>query len=314
MMYSTGMLILWTYPKSIFSFERWKVYLKSAKNRVRGPASVARSLSTGLTECAFPFSIDTPIKHSSDILHVVSGVDTLREAIALKKKGLIKTIIAGPTIAVTPLDHRKILCNPLIDTILVPSSWVRDFYLSEAPLLKSKIKIWAAGVVDPGEPPIPRSKRLQVLIYQKNAPDELLQSVMQQLSDNEIPFTVVHYGFFKQEDYYRKLESSAFMIYLSESESQGLALHEAWVRDVPTLVWNRGYWEYEDFSWKDSKISAPYMTASCGYFFQDAEDFGIQLTRLTDNYSRLRPRKYSLEHFTDTVATKKYLSIITNTK
>ncbi|MEN9649270.1 MAG: hypothetical protein RL094_237 [Candidatus Parcubacteria bacterium] len=306
------MLLLWTSPKSFFSLGRWKVYFRNIKNKVRGPASVVRSLSVGLQEQGVPFRMDTYPTSPSDVVHVVSGVQTLKEALALKRKGAFRTLVAGPTITISPLDHKKLLDNPLIDMLIVPSPWVRDFYIYQIPSLKDKIKVWAAGVVDPGVPPIPRSKRLQVLIYQKNAPEELVKAVMNDLSARDIPFTVVHYGFFKQEDFYRKLESSAFMIYLSESESQGLALHEAWIRDVPTLVWNRGFWEHEDFYWKDTKISAPYLMASCGYFFKDESDFGTQLQKLTEHYSRLRPRAYSLEHFTDTVATKKYLTLMSN--
>lgn len=301
------MLTLWTYPKSLFSIERWKGVLRNKMKRVRGPASVVRSLSQGLTLLQYKFTVDTD--QPADILHVITGTGTLREALRLKKAGKVSKLIAGPNIAISPLDEKRLLCHPDIDCVLVPCPWVRDFFISQAPLLKDKVKVWAAGVADPGEPPIPRSKRLQVLIYQKNGPQELLHSIMNDLSSRDIPFSVVHYGFFTQQDYYKKLESSACMIYLSESESQGLALHEAWMRDVPTLVWNRGYWQYGEYSWKDTKISAPYLTSECGMFFKGSEDFGNQLDKFTDEYAKFKPRMYSLEHFTDLATTKKYISI-----
>ena len=303
------MLILWTTPKSIISLERGKILFRTLQKKVRGPSGVIRSLKDGLKATGQAFEMDIYPK-AGDTLHVVCGVGTLKEAIDLKKKGDIKTLIAGPNIVVSPLDNEKILCNPLIDTIIVPSAWVKDFYVSLAPEIAKKIRIWPAGVSDPGEPSAPRAGRKEVVIYQKNAPDELLQSVIRSLSEKNIPFTVIRYGSFEQEDYYKLLASAAFMVYLSESESQGLAVHEAWIRNVPTLVWNRGFWQYNGQTWKDEKISAPYLTPACGYFFKDAHEFSEQVQHLSDSSSEINPRAYSLEHFSDSATTRQYLDVI----
>lgn len=304
------MLIIKTQPHNIFSFERLKGLFTSFKKGSRGPIAVLSSLERGLRELKTPYAIDIQPEHADDILHVISSPQAVREGIELKLERKIKKLIVGPTVAISPLDYGKLLCHPAIDTIIVPSAWVRDFYISEAPTLKNKIKVWASGVSDPGEPPVSRSKRQQVLVYQKNAPEELLNALSRELDDQGIPFTIIHYGFFKQEDYFRQLHSSAVMIYLSESESQGLALHEAWIRDVPTLVWNRGYWQYDHRTWQDPKISAPYLTDICGYFFKDSKEFKIKFNTLTEQYKKLRPREYSLLNFTDTISARKYLTIV----
>jgi len=100
------------------------------------------------------------------------------------------------------------------------------------------------------------------------------------------------------------------MIYLVESESQGLALAEAWLRNVPTFVWNRGYWQYGNYSWRDDKISAPYLTDECGLFFRDYNDFKEKLPLFLTKLSQFQPRKYALNNFIDVITTRKYLEII----
>ena len=99
------------------------------------------------------------------------------------------------------------------------------------------------------------------------------------------------------------------MIYLSESESQGLALQEAWIRNVPTLVWDGGYWQCGKYKWQGSS-SAPYLTKDCGMFFKGKEDFINKFETFLKNLPNFQPREYSLENFTDETATKNYLKII----
>jgi hypothetical protein len=48
-------------------------------------------------------------------------------------------------------------------------------------------------------------------------------------------------------------------IYLQTTETQGMALQEARMMNVPTFVWNRGYFKNKYLFWADSKISAPYL-------------------------------------------------------
>ena len=93
------------------------------------------------------------------------------------------------------------------------------------------------------------------------------------------------------------LANSKFMVYLTESESQGIALHEAWMAGVPTLVWNRGFYFYKGYRWQDEKIPAPYLTPECGSFFKDEIDFENRLGVFLKDYQNFAPRPYSLLNF-----------------
>ena len=81
------------------------------------------------------------------------------------------------------------------------------------------------------------------------------------------------------------------------------------MRDVPTLVWNRGYWQYKQYKWQESS-SAPYLNDSCGMFFKNKDDFGNKLNIFIKNLPNFKPRKYSLENFTDKIPAQNYLKII----
>ena len=118
------------------------------------------------------------------------------------------------------------------------------------------------------------------------------------------------YGRYERERYFNLLAEVEFVICLSESESQGLAMFEAWVRDVPTLIWNRGYWQGYGYKWKDEKISSPYLIDDCGMFFEDESEFKKKLSIFLSKISQFVSRKYAITNFNDEVVARKYLEIL----
>ena len=88
------------------------------------------------------------------------------------------------------------------------------------------------------------------------------------------------------------------MIYLSVSESQGLAMFEAWARNVSTLVWEKGEYEGDGKS-ISGKISAPYLTDQVGLAFSSVEDFSRQLEVFLK--FGFNPRKYVEENFSNKI-------------
>lgn len=273
----------------------------------RGPQVVLNSLMKGLGELKIEYILN-PNK-MSDTAIVLQNTNALRLAINLKKQGKIKALFAGPNIVITPKDADNILENPLIDKIIVPSQWVKDFYSSLSPIIEDKIYIWSAGVDDPGEPK-PINERDTILIYQKNGSIELLNRLVKSLKLKSYQVEIITYGKYKQEDYFPKLKQTKLAIFLTQSESQGIAQQEAWIRDVPTLIWNPGKWQYNEYSWQDKKISSPYLTDACGTFFTSIEEFDIKLIKMLNNLSAYTPRQYALNNFTHKKSAQNFLKII----
>ena len=148
-----------------------------------------------------------------------------------------------------------------------------------------------------------------MLVFRKNVPEEIYQKVIKILGDKKIPYDIIKYGTYARKYYLQKLLSASVLIYLQETESQGLALQEAWSYNVPTLVWQNKEWKYGKYSWHDEKIAAPYQTDSSGRFFKIGT-FNEQLDKILHKPSCLNPRKYCIQNLSDKVSTQKYLEII----
>jgi len=283
-------------------------YIKNHFFHYGGPSAVLESLIRGFNILNVDYQLNPKTKDISDIVCVISGVDALKWAIKAKKQGKIKKIIAGPNIVITPKDAEGILLNEAIDLVIVPSQWVKDFYVSFRSSFGKKIKVWAAGVEICSESD---ERRKGCLVYKKDVDENLFKFIIEYLKSKNIDYKIIKYGRYKKEKYFGLLNKVKFMIYLQEVESQGIALLEAWMRNVPTLAWNQGYFEYKKVGKKVfGNISAPYLTKECGMFFKDFNDFKEKLPIFLDNINHLKSRGYVINNFSNEVVAKNYLKII----
>ncbi len=265
------------------------------------------SLLRGLSELNIPYQFNKPLKEKIDVACVLTGPDVLCWAIKEKQKGNIKKIIAGPIISIAPQEENGLILSPEIDIFVVPSPWVRDWWISTDNSLGHKVKLWSSGVEDRG---VLRNNSDSALVFKKNAPEKIFSSVLTELTRRNIHAHVIEYGSFSHKQYFDLLAKSKFVVYLTNSESQGLALAEAWMADIPTLVWSRGYFEYKNYYWEDQKISSPFLTQESGLFFRDEKDLGQALDKFLSGIESYSPRKYALANFSDKVSTQKYLNLI----
>jgi hypothetical protein len=228
-------------------------------------------------------------------------------AIAAKKTGHIKGLWAGPALTVLPSEADGIVGDAAIDGLLLPSAWTKDLWVSLRPDLAKKIYIWPAGIA---VKPLANVPRTHCIVYQKNAPDAVLAQVLLVLENEGKPVRLLRYGHYTQSEYMTALDQADSLIYLSESESQGMALLEAWERNVPTLVWCRGYWQYRGEIWYDAAVSAPYLTPECGLFFQGTEDFLNRWRIFSAQKKMFKPRSIVERRFAHAVSTQLFLDYV----
>ncbi len=293
-------------PNNHFSKEFLKEVGRFLFKKARGPQAVNDSLMRGLKELNEPFFVNrkSPKLDGSEIFFVNTSLDALKWLIELKKKGKIKMLIAGPNLVAFPNDHDKIILNKNIDYILFPSQWTKDFFCSKYKELEEKIKIWPAGVMTCE---LINEEKKEVLIFCKNN-KTLCAEIKSILEIRGDYFDILEYGKFKQNDYYKLLNKRKYLIYISESESQGIALQEAWMRNVPTFIWNRGYCQIGTEKWFNEKISAPYLNEKCGLFFKDIDDFKNKLHNFLN--SDFSTRDYCLNNLSDKKSAEIFLEII----
>ncbi len=280
--------------KSIFGSN--KIYNES---KYRGHFAVTRSLVEGLKSHNLKFTYNPKRKKNiAKNLIVLSNVDALKQAINLKKKGIVKKIFAGPNILVFASDHNYILANEEIDYIITPCDWVADLYISEAPSLKGRIFSWPAGVDTNFWHPIAK-KRSQILIFNKQntGPVGPVEPYIDFLIKNNHEVKVLNYGEFNHHGFLLELQKSKLLIGFATGESQGIAWAESWACDVPTLIIKNDFHIQKGKKYKCS--TAPYLCDKNGLFFNDLNDFIIKFQFALKNLNKFKPREWVMNNMSD---------------
>jgi hypothetical protein len=267
-----------------------------------GPTNVFINLTEGLRNKGIKFNVNPTNDKVYNICLVLSGIDNLKKCIILKKNKKIRILLAGPNVVTVPSEHSYIIFSSSIDRILVPSDWVKKLYLSYKKECKN-ISIWFSGVKISN---FKSGKRNKVLIYLKNK-NIFFEKCINYLIKNNIDFRILKYGFFSQKKYFELLRQSRIMIYFSSSESQGIAMQEAWSENVPTLVYKQPFWFYGKRKFKAS--SSPYLNKNCGYFFKNFNEFIIRFNKLNNN-SKLKPKNWLNKKMSQYASIKNLLDII----
>lgn len=273
-----------------------------------GHPAVSRSLVTGLKRIGASFNFN-PVKleEVGEMVVVLSSVEALKQAILWKKSGKISKLLAGPNLMELPNDHGNILASPEIDAVLVPSQMAAEIYEKFSPTLKGRIKVWYAGVDEAyWKPPASKGKKQEVLVYWKNAPKTLGIYAERLLKKYGFELRRIVFGRYTKSQYKRVLSKSAFAVFLSVTETQGLALVEAWAMGVPTLVWNP---KIEHYYIKNLQTTAaPYLSESTGREWKELSE----LEQLLEDQGWLKvcqPRQWVLQHMTDEKSAKMLLEL-----
>lgn len=278
-----------------------------------GHYGVTRSLIEGFKKINQNFNVNPhTIEEVGDIVHVLCDTNALAQAISLKRMGRIKKLLAGPNLMVRSNECNHILASPEIDVCIVPSEWVKNAYIEDEPSLAGRIQCWPAGVDTSYWTPINKKATKKVLVYWKTESENFCSQVEDELKKhNWIPIRL-RYGSYSAEHYKQILSEVAFAVFMSRTESQGIALAEAWAMNIPTLVWNadkphiimgKTYWPVS---------TAPYLTDAAGIFWKDVDELKTILERVGDLFYRCMPRDWVLQNMSDELCAQNLLKIINN--
>jgi len=275
-----------------------------------GHPAVTRSLIAGLEELKINFNYNPQcFSDLGETVVVLSGEKQLLQMIKLKKTGVVKKLIAGPNITVLADDYDKILASPEIDICITPSEWVKNIYELDCPELIGRVKSWPAGIdIKYWKPSNNTKNKKNILFYDKRPEKNLTENCKKYCKERGYNVEVLVYGKYKIEEYKQALERNSFLIHFVEQESQGISLAESWAMNVPTMVWNPGF-----FRWGSKNYlccSAPYLTGQTGTFFRDFEEF-----KKIEESGAFNPEKYSakewlLQNLTDEKSAQRLLDII----
>lgn len=281
-------------------------------DRFEGHPAVTRSVLTGLKKIGASFNYNPKkISEIAPTVFVLSDLSALRQAIELKKRGLIQTLFGGPNLLIDPSDEKELLSSSEIDGILVNSDWVRDFYVKEVPALCGKCKVWPSGInMDEWMPDKGAQKKKNVLIYDKLDDGRPIHEYKEFLRSQGWNVLLLRYGYYGKKQFLELLRRSEIAIFFSGSESQGLALQECWSADVPTIVWNRGWAYLKEKGKTIPASSAPYLNPKIGLFFSDLESFKKAFWDWEKNKLSFSPREAVRSQFSDEACARNLLKLI----
>ncbi len=293
----------------------WQGRLKNAVKRIlgrggRGPEAVAESLQRGLTKLHQDFVVNKAIDKPIEAACVLNGAEVLEQLVLLKRAGMIKKLIAGPNIVLSPNDHGGLLTRREIDVVLTPSEQTRINYGIISPGVKDKTKVWFAGVDENFWCPYGNGNKNSVLVYHKIGDKNFSNLVEKTISKYGWNIISICYGKYTPKEYKDSLAKSSFAVFISKGESQGIALAESWSMNVPTIVWNPLYPPKTMALNLIPSTSCPYLNALNGLDWKKIGELEIILSQIKNILGGFKPREWILNNMTDIHSAKLLLDIV----
>lgn len=250
-----------------------------------GPYKLYQNLLKGLTQIGYPFVINRDLKATGRL-----WIHDDEQAIRFLHHSPARKIV-GPNVYYLPeripLSHYAQLREVLY---VMPSAWAKQRWeWVLRPICP--VQVWPVGIdTDIFHPARSRPQTMRAIVYHKNRDEQQLPYIFSCLAAQGIPYTLLTYGTYGEEDYLRLLQTTTFMIWYGGPETQGIALQEALACNVPVLV-------YDVPPRADLPVTAaPYFDQTCGLKIERGEQLAEALTILLDTLSHFAPRKYILQH------------------
>ena len=304
-------------------FYRIKMRIKNIKRKIEknvfrikkdyrfgGHPAVTRSLIQGLEQLKIEHNYNPKsINNIHETVIVLSDINALKEAIELKEKGVIKKIIAGPNLVISPLENDQILGDPAIDKCVVPSDWVKIAYEKDLPGLRGRIEVWYAGIdTDYWRKDRESKNAKNITIYQKTGSRKMYKKIKKIVKKLGYKPIIIRYGRYKKHQFKELMQSTFVSIFISGSESQGIALAESWAMNVPTLVWQPIAVKINERSYAIHS-SAPYLSKHTGALWTDIDKLNDLIEKVASDKLHFNSREWVLKYMTDKHCAKRMCEI-----
>jgi len=220
---------------------------------------VTATLIAGLEDLGVSIVTSLELNSASqqDLVAVLSGVDNAQLAGERRRRGEIGCLAMGPNLAFLPSRAPEVPWD-MADVILVPSEWVAKVWSKDTPALQDRLRVWPAGL-DTDWWDVADAERESVVVYDKRG-DGAAGLVHAALNAQGVRTQSIVYGRYDPVAYRNALHHASCLVWVGGSESQGLAMFEAWSCDIPTLILD----DYVSDAFPSLADSAPFLTAERG--------------------------------------------------
>lgn len=317
-------LLLDNYPKSIFKiwWIKLKIFIKEGiilgdwkevfRKRDKGGSVFIPQIIAKLLKKNFKVVHNKLTQNYFDTVFVVNDIDCLKWAIQQKEKGKVGQLLVGPFVQNHPHEYHAKLLSSQIDKELFFSQWHQDLFVHFAPELKNrKLFNWFCGVdSDFWKPNHTTKPEKSVLVYLKTHETQMAQPIIDFLINQGFRVEIIRATKYSWDEYKTKLNRANLAIFISVTETQGLAIFESWSMNVPTYHWNCKQWNYQGLHYQNAS-SCPYLNDDLGDDFADFEEFKNSFLEKYPALIKLQPRNYVLSHFTMKHSQNQLYKIIT---
>lgn len=233
-------------------------------NNMNGPKKVVNNLLASLDQEGIPYASNVE-QYKNNLLLQYDWAGHVKHS-----ELTLENCVIGPQIWLFDQHTNELKKNPhYYKSIIAPSQWVKDLFVSKFDYPEDKIVTWPVGIE---MKEYKKDLKYDCLVYFKRRSEEELEQVTTFLEKNEMSYNVVKYGNYDQEKLEELCDNSAFCFLLNGTESQGIAVQEMMARDLPMIVWDVREWEDQGRQWAVPATSVPYWSDQCGVRFFDALD------------------------------------------
>ena len=286
-----------------------KITLLTNNRESRGPGMVYKNLTKGLNKIGvetskyplyIPFETDYNVCLSDPAPWEAQGLDPS------------SLDLVGPNNWTVP-DKKT---AEKYDHFLVPSQWVKDFYLTFDFMKDKNLHIWPVGIDTEDWPDVSKNdKRGDCLIYHKSMPQSLKNTAIELCLDRGLICGVLEYGNYEEYALHEAVESCRFAILTTRTESQGIAYLQILASGLPCFVFEKEKWD--DMEGIECPATAvPYWDERCGVKVREGasrEEIYKAFSYFLENLDSFNPRAYVEENLTLESSAQKFVEILEST-
>jgi Glycosyl transferases group 1 len=274
------------------------ISLRAKRKGISGPGKVFNNLVKGLDQLGRPYVVNRPL-NSTRRLWIHDDCKALTKFIRFNTDTLL-----GPNLVVLPGELPLKYPYPR-SFYLMPGLWAADLWRLEG-FDQCPLKVWPVGI-DTEEffERTGSSKDAPILVYYKSRAPDQLEFLKRTLDKRHIPYKLITYGAYQEEEYKKLLHQCSFLIWLGRQESQGIALQEAMSVGVPILVLDATslfevypprLYPFPERLRSFKTTSAPYFDERCGIIINSLTMIEEGLSQMYQRFDKFRPRGYILEN------------------
>ena len=261
-----------------------------------GPQKVYANLLKGLDRIGYPYVVNRDLRATSR-LWIQDDIDALHYMHMSNAK-----IVVGPNLFCLPRDVPESISFSGV-LYIQPSDGTQMLW-RELGFDRCPFVTWPVGIdTDEFAPSARLRSERFVVVYHKQRPATELQAIEEDLARRRLPYEVIKYGSYTEDQFKRLLDSALLVVWHGRHESQGIAFQEVLSCNVPVVLCDVtclgddcSNYAYEPAERSFPATAAPYFDERCGARVTSVGDFSGALDQVLDQLDSLAPREFVMEH------------------